>query len=358
MVSKGDMAYAFTTLLISIAVAALAWVGIHALCRRFLGERVRVLDRILYFIFAVVFNVLVWYFAVTVCSAGMKQFLPNVAGDASRFINFLLEMASGIPGVKGMKSYEVIGVMIGTVSLIVTHLLYSAILWASRWVGYELHGTHAATRSDLRNQIAVQEPDLTDAEVIEHATRRTNWLIGWMTIERVATLIVAIVLFVWIVLKFDILLMQIQLAEMMGLAEKAGHAFIETKDVPSPDQLFREYGSTGAVLVLKGLTYFYMALLMIAAYLLHVSYHALTAELGTTIRGPEDRRRANRDEDTLDVPDPTGAQVGHEPTSDSATEQPDDGEGRAGYTEPGQQTPANEAGNEGRGGRTARVQDD
>lgn len=283
---KSDMAYAFMTLLLSIAGAALAWVGIHALLRRFLGNRVRILDRVLYFVFAVVFNILVWYFAVIVCTAGMKQFLPNISGGEARFVNFLLELASGIPGVKGMKAYEIIGVMIGTVSLVVTHLLYSAILWVSRWVGYELHGVHAATRADLRNQIGVQEPDLTEAEVIDQATRRTNWVVGWMTLERLASLAAALVLFVWIVLKFDVLLMQIQLAEMMGLAEKVGQTFVRTKDVPSPDQLFREYGTTGAVLVLKGLTYFYMGLLMIAAYLLHVSYHALTSELETTIPGP------------------------------------------------------------------------
>ncbi len=295
MGSKSDMAYAFTTLLISIAAAALVWVGIHALCRRFLGDRVRMLDRILHFIFAVVFNALVWYFAVTVCSAGMKQFLPNVAGDASRFINFLLEMASGIPGIKGMKSYEIIGVMIGTVSLIVTHLLYSAILWASRWIGYDMHGQHAAERAVLRNQIGVQNDDLTDAEVIEQANRRATWIVAWMTLERLAALVVAIILFVWIVLKFDVLLMQIQLAEMMGLAEKAGKTFLETKDVPSPDQLFREYGSTGAVLVLKGLTFFYMGLLMIAAYLLHVSYHALQAEMSPHQNGIADETHIAED---------------------------------------------------------------
>jgi hypothetical protein len=277
MASRSDMAFAFTTLLLSVAGCAIAWVVIHAVCRRFLGDRVVILDRVLYFVFAVVFNLLVWYFAVTVCSAGMKQFLPGVSGDASRFVGFLLEMASGIPNVKALKAYELIGILVGTASLLVTHLLYASIIVLSRWLGYELHGCHAATRGDLRAQIGELEPDLTSDEVEEQAVRRTNWVVGWKTMERVVALAATLTLFVWIVLKFDVLLMQVQLAEMMGLAQKAGGGILTTKDVVSPDQLFRHYGNTGAVLVLKGLTYFYMGLLMIAAYVLHVSYHAVTA---------------------------------------------------------------------------------
>ena len=289
-----DAAFAFSSFVITVGVMALLWVCLQTLLRRFVGERIRILDRILYFIFAVVFNVMVWYLAVTLCTAGLKQFLPNITGTASQFLQLLLSFASGIPEVKGLKPYEVIGVAVGTVSLVVTHLLYAALIALSRWVGYEFHGTLAVTRADVRNLIEAQHPDLPEQQIEEQANRQAVWAVGWRTLERVSALAACLVLFVWIVINFDILLMQVQLAEMMGLAKHAGHGVFSTAEVLAPDELFRQYGHTGAVLVLKGLTYFYVGLLLVSAYMLHVSYHAMLAEIASWRQGQEAGAVAHR----------------------------------------------------------------
>ena len=263
------------------------WLGIRMLVRRFMSqEAVFALDRISFLLIAAGFNVAFWFYAFTISTAGFKLFAAAISKQPSGIAATLLRIGgliAGVPGgqVKAPAPYELTGFIVATASVVMGHVVLQSLLWLSEWIGHGISVERLRLQAEARQEIAESGvlPYPTDGHgnahavtewenaVEERADRMALWQVGWRTAERILAVLAAALFFKLVVFDFDVLLMQLQMAESFGLVT-TGSGVVSPADIPPPQELFAK-GAGSAAVVMQGLKWFYIAVIFMCAYAWH-----------------------------------------------------------------------------------------
>jgi len=287
---SGLAGMAFLGFLGAVLLMVGIWIGIRMLVRRFWSqEAVATLDRIAFLLVAAGFNVAFWFYAFTISTAGFKLFASAISKQPSGIAATLLRIGGLIAGVpegkvKAPAPYELTGFIVATSSIVGGHLVLQSLLWLSEWIGHRLSFERLRLQREARQEIAESGtvPYPADADqnpralnewqtvVEERADRMALWQVGWRTAERILVVVAAGLVFKLIVFDFDVLLMQLQMAESFGLVTTGG-GVVSPADIPPPQELFSK-GEGSAAVVMQGLKWFYVAVIFMCAYAWHVAW--------------------------------------------------------------------------------------
>lgn len=261
-------AMALVTFAALVMGAAVLWVVLLAIVRRVAPRAVRAFNVAAAVAFAALVNFLVFYLSTLLCSAGLKEFLRAQGRQSPNpFIQLMIWFGGAVGRVPvdethGIPIYALLGTVVAAFSMLSAHLLFVAGAALVRWTE-ALPAQRAYTALEYEEQgfppdVAAASADRT---ILSH------------TVSRVLAFVAAGLLFYFMVISFDVLLLQIQVAYLSDMAPRgAGGIRIGSGDLPGPEELIRQRAGTAGALVLKGIKWFYVGILLLAAYLWHAAW--------------------------------------------------------------------------------------
>jgi len=280
---------------VGIACALLlVWMIVLAIVRRIAPRAIPGVNTGMGLMLALVVNILVFYASMLMCSAGLKEYFGRQGMQSPNpVLSLFLWWGGGLarinPGSAGIPVYAILGGAVALFSLIVSHVLFTVGAQVVRWFTFE---------RDIRE---LQEANaFRDAGLEDRAGEIAARICRTRSVTLVLGLLAVLFAYKWVVVDFDTLLIQTQTLKMSRLYEQTEQGFaVPAPQQPSPQQLLRDRGETVGALVVGAIKYFYIAILLLAAYLWHNAYanwqalqHAADEPIEEDV--PPDGREATR----------------------------------------------------------------
>ena len=256
--------------------AVLLWLVLLAVVRRVAPGAVRMFNAAAAIAFAVLVNFLVFYLSALMCGAGLKEFLRNAGRYGSNpFLQLMLWFGGGFGRVPvderhGVAIAPLFGTIVALFSMVAAHLLLMTGTRLAGWLQAIVPQREFLVRDYLAQGLEHERAEVSAA-----------WQVNGTTIGLILGFTATALFFYLMVINFDVLLLQLQVAYLSGMGQDSGTGLpVPSAQLASPEELALGTAGTAGALVLKGLKWFYICMLLLAAYLWHAAWAGYRAMVG------------------------------------------------------------------------------